>query len=57
MHNAALISEKVVKMNFECKGTLPTDTSEEILATPISVVDYVVFHGYKCWYYTGDQAY
>ena len=36
MHNAAPISENVVKMNFERQGTLPTDTSEGILATPIT---------------------
>ena len=43
-------------MNFEHQENLPTDTSEGILTTLISVVDYVVFHGYKRGYYTGYHA-
>jgi len=34
-------------MNFKRQRNLPTDTSEGTLTTPISVVDYVVFHKYK----------
>jgi len=47
MHNATLISEGVVKMIFVSKDTLATDTSESHPPTHISVVNNVVFHGYK----------
>ena len=57
MHNAALMSDGVVKTICLSKYTLPTDTSEGKLPTPISVVDDVVFHGYKRGHRTIGHAY
>jgi len=57
MHNATLISEGIVRMNFFLKSYSSNGYKHRDLPAPMSMVDGAVFHGYKRGYCTISHAY